>query len=135
MRTLILATILRVLTPLFIGFAIYMFFRGHDNPGGGFIAGLIASIPFMLHSMVFGYQRTMRVYRIRPRLLAGLGLLLALLSGMFSVAKGDPYLTSIWVEEKLPFVGKIGTPIFFDFGVMLVVFGVVLEITFLLTDE
>ena len=135
MRTLILATILRVLTPLFIGFAIYMFFRGHDNPGGGFIAGLIASIPFMLHSMVFGYQRTMRVYRVRPRLLAGLGLLLALLSGMFSVAKGDLYLTSIWVEEKLPFVGKIGTPIFFDFGVMLVVFGVVLEITFLLTDE
>jgi multicomponent Na+:H+ antiporter subunit B len=124
-----------VLTPLFISFALYMFFRGHDNPGGGFIAGLIASIPFMLHSMVFGYQRTMRVYRVRPRLLAGLGLLLALLSGMFSVVKGDPYLTSIWVEEKLPFVGKIGTPIFFDFGVMLVVFGVVLEITFLLTDE
>ena len=135
MRTLILATILRVLTPLFIGFAIYMFFRGHDNPGGGFIAGLIASIPFMLHSMVFGYKRTMKVYRVRPRLLAGLGLLLSLISGMFSVVKGDPYLTSIWVEEKLPFVGKIGTPIFFDFGVMLVVFGVVLEITFLLTDE
>lgn len=135
MRTLILATILRVLTPLFISFSLYMFFRGHDNPGGGFIAGLIASIPFMLHSMVFGYRRTMKVYRIRPRLLAGLGLLLALVSGMFAVAKGDPYLTSIWMEEKLPFVGKIGTPIFFDFGVMLVVFGVVLEITFLLTDE
>lgn len=135
MRTLILSTILRVLTPLFISFALYMFFRGHDKPGGGFIAGLIASIPFMLHAMVFGYQRTTRVYRIRPHLLAALGLLLALISGLFSVVRGDPYLTSVWVDEKLPLIGKVGTPIFFDFGVLLVVFGVVLKITYLLTEE
>ncbi|NBC09361.1 MAG: cation:proton antiporter, partial [Bacteroidetes bacterium] len=63
MKTLILSTILRVLTPLFISFALYMFFRGHDKPGGGFIAGLIASIPFMLHSMVFGYRRTISVFK------------------------------------------------------------------------
>lgn len=135
MRTLILATILRALTPLFISFALYMFFRGHDNPGGGFIAGLIASIPFMLHAMVFGYRRTIRVFKIRPRLLAALGLLLALVSGMFAVAGGKPYLTPAWVTEKLPLIGKIGTPTFFDMGVLLVVFGVVLEITFLLTEE
>mgnify|MGYP006266785533 CR=1 FL=1 len=135
MRTLILSTILRALTPLFISFALYMFFRGHDKPGGGFIAGLIASIPFMLHAMVFGYRRTTRVFKLRPRLLAGLGLLLAFVSGMFSVVKGKPYLTPAWVEEKLPLLGKIGTPIFFDFGVLLVVFGVVLQVTFLLTEE
>jgi len=135
MRTLILSSILRVLTPLFIGFALYMFFRGHDKPGGGFIAGLIASIPFMIHAMVFGYKRTVRVYRIRPYLLAALGLLLALISGMFSVVRGEPYLTPLWMEEKLPLIGKVGTPIFFDFGVLLVVFGVVLQITFLLTKE
>lgn len=135
MKTLILATILRALTPLFISFALYMFFRGHDKPGGGFIAGLIASIPFMLHAMVFGYERTRRVFRIKPRILAALGLLMALLSGFFSVLKGQPYLTSSWVSQKLPLVGKIGTPIFFDFGVLLVVFGVVLQITFLLTEE
>lgn len=135
MRTLILATILRALTPLFISFALYMFFRGHDKPGGGFIAGLIASIPFMLHAMVFGYERTRRVFRIKPRILAGLGLLMAMVSGLFSLVKGEPYLTSAWVSQKLPLVGKIGTPIFFDFGVLLVVFGVVLQITFLLTEE
>ena len=135
MKTLILSTILRILTPLFISFALYMFFRGHDKPGGGFIAGLIASIPFMLHSMVFGYRRTISVFKIRPRLLAGLGLLLALASGMFSVVQGAPYLCPVWVEKTLPFVGKIGTPIFFDFGVLLVVFGVVLQITFLLTEQ
>ncbi|MCI4647690.1 MnhB domain-containing protein [Phaeodactylibacter sp.] len=135
MKTLILATLLRALTPLFISFALYMFFRGHDKPGGGFIAGLIASIPFMLHAMVFGYERTRQVFRVKPLMLAALGLLMALLSGFFAVLKGEPYLTSAWVTQKLPLVGKIGTPIFFDFGVLLVVFGVVLQITFLLTEE
>ena len=135
MKTLILSTILKALAPLFLGFAVYMFFRGHDNPGGGFIAGLIASIPLMIHSMVFGYKATREKFRINPRLLAGLGLLVALISGLFSVTMGDSFMTSIWVDQKLPLIGKIGTPIFFDLGVFLVVFGVVLQITFLLTEE
>lgn len=135
MKTLILSTLLKVLTPLFIGFALYMFFRGHNQPGGGFIAGLIASIPFMLHSMVFGYQGTIRVYKIKPKFLGSIGLLLALVSGMFSVVTGNPFMSPIWVSDKLPLIGKIGTPLFFDMGVFLVVFGVVLQITFLLTEE
>jgi len=135
MRTLILSTILKALTPLFIGFALYMFFRGHDNPGGGFIAGLIASIPFMIHAMVFGYETTSTKFKIKPRVLAALGLLIAVLSGSFSTIKGKTYLSSIWIEKSLPLVGKIGTPIFFDLGVFLVVFGVVLQITFLLSEE
>jgi len=49
--------------------------------------------------------------------------------------KGAPFLSPVWVDEKLPLIGKVGTPIFFDFGVLLVVFGVVLQITFLLTEE
>ncbi len=135
MKTLILSTLLKVLTPLFIGFALYMFFRGHNNPGGGFIAGLIASIPFMLHAMVFGYEGTTRVFKIKPKLLASIGLLLALVSGLFSVFNGQPFMSPIWIEETVPLIGKIGTPIFFDLGVFLVVFGVVLQITFLLTEE
>jgi multicomponent Na+:H+ antiporter subunit B len=135
MRTLILATILHALVPLFLGFALYMFFRGHDKPGGGFIAGLIASIPFMIHTMVFGFKITSSMFKVKPRLLTGLGLLLAFSSGMFSAVKGDAFMTPLWVEDKLPLIGKIGTPIFFDLGVFLVVFGVVLQITFLLTEE
>lgn len=135
MRTLILATILRILVPLFIGFALYMFFRGHDKPGGGFIAGLIATIPLMLHSMVFDYDVTARIFRIKPRLIAGLGLLLAFISGLFSPFSNQAYMTPIWVEEKLPIIGKLGTPIFFDMGVFFVVFGVVLQVTFILTEE
>ncbi|WP_246070261.1 MnhB domain-containing protein [Mangrovivirga cuniculi] len=110
-------------------------FQGHDKPGGGFIAGLIAAIPFMIHSMVFGYDYTTKNFRINPRLIAGLGLLLAFISGMFAVFNFEPYMTPVWVEEKLPFIGKLGSPIFFDIGVFFVVFGVVLQITFLLTEE
>jgi len=135
MRTLILSTLLKVIIPLFIGIAIYMFFRGHNKPGGGFIAGLIASIPFMLHAMVFGYRKTKQHFNITPHLLAGIGLLVALVSGMFSVVQGNPFLTPVWVDEKIPLIGKVGTPIFFDLGVLLVVFGVVLQITFLLAEE
>jgi multicomponent Na+:H+ antiporter subunit B len=135
MKTLILSTLLKVITPLFIGIAIYMFFRGHDRPGGGFIAGLIVSIPFMLHSMVFGCERTKKVFKLKPRLLAIIGLFLALISGMFSLFKGNPFMTPIWINEKLPLIGKVGTPIFFDLGVLFVVLGMVLQITFLLTEE
>lgn len=135
MRTLILSTLLKALIPLFTGFALYMFFRGHDNPGGGFIAGLIASIPLMLHAMVFGHKTTSKTFGIQPRLVAALGLLLALISGMFSMVNGHPYLTPLWVAEKIPLIGKVGTPLFFDLGVFFVVFGVVLQITFLLTEQ
>jgi len=135
MRTLILSTLLRAIIPLFIGIALYMFFRGHNNPGGGFIAGLIASIPFMLHTMVFGCEKTKQQFKIRPRPLVSIGLIVALVSGMFSVVRGDPFMTPIWVDEKLPLIGKIGTPIFFDLGVLLVVFGVVLQVTFSLIEE
>lgn len=135
MRTLILSTILKALTPLFIAFSIYMFFRGHDKPGGGFIAGLIASIPLMIHSMVFGFEETRKKFKVKPRFLTGLGLILAFVSSMFSVTFGDPFMTSIWINQKLPIIGKVGTPIIFDLGVFFVVFGVVLQITFLLTEE
>lgn len=135
MRTLILSTILKALVPLFIGFAIYMFFRGHDKPGGGFIAGLIATIPMMIHSMAFGYHATIKAYKIRPVFLAGIGLLIAFVSGLFSMIKGYPYLTASWATTELPLIGKVGTPIFFDLGVFFVVVGVVLQITFLLTEE
>jgi len=135
MRTLILATVIKILIPLFLGFAIYMFFRGHNNPGGGFIAGLIATIPFMIYAIAFGYSYTIKQFKIKPLFMASCGLILSAFSGLFSMVKGLPYMTGVWLEDKLPFIGKLGTPIFFDLGVFFLVSGVVLKITFLLTEE
>lgn len=135
MRTLILSTIIKILVPLFLIFAVYMFFRGHNSPGGGFIAGLIASIPFMIYSIAFGHQVTTRNFNIKPVFMASGGLLLAASSGLFSMIKGLPFMTGLWLEDELPFIGKLGTPIFFDMGVFFLVSGVVLKITFLLSEE
>lgn len=135
MRTLILATIIRFLIPLFLGFAVYMFFRGHDRPGGGFIAGLIASIPFMIYAMAYGSDETRRHFKLKPLFMASCGLLLAAGSGIFSMVEGKAFMTSIWLKQTFPLIGKVGTPIFFDLGVFLLVSGIVLEITFLLAEE
>jgi multicomponent Na+:H+ antiporter subunit B len=135
MKTLILASVIRILIPVFLVFAVYMFFRGHNMPGGGFIAGLVASIPYMVHTMAFGYKKTSEEYKIKPMFMAGMGLLIATLSTLFGSLKGLPLMTALWMETELPIIGKIGTPTFFDIGVFFVVMGVVLKITFLLTEE
>lgn len=134
MRTLVLETLIKLLIPLFLLFAIYMFFRGHDHPGGGFIGGLIAVIPMMIHIIAFGPQKTREKYRIKPLLVAASGLLLATTSGMFALMKGDPFMTALWADYTFPFIGKVGTPILFDMGVFLIVSGVVLKVTFLFAE-
>ena len=135
MKTLILATIIKALIPLFLIFAIYMFFRGHNQPGGGFIGGLIATIPFMVHAIAFGSGETVRIFRIKPIFAASAGLLLATLSGVCALVAGKPFMTALWSDTALPFIGKPGTPILFDVGVFLIVFGMVLQVTFLLSEE
>lgn len=135
MKTIILNTSFKVLVPLFSVFSVYMFFRGHDLPGGGFIAGLIASIPFMVYCITFGVEETKKNFRIRQRIIASIGLLLAAVSGIFSMLVGKPFLTSLWTKSGLPFIGKFGTPILFDIGVFMIVFGMILQVTFLFTED
>ncbi|TPE45973.1 MnhB domain-containing protein [Pontibacter mangrovi] len=62
MRTLIFATTIRYLTPLFLIFSVYILFRGHNHPGGGFIGGLIGSIAFVFHVLAHGPERTAGTY-------------------------------------------------------------------------
>ncbi|MFD2516038.1 MnhB domain-containing protein [Pontibacter locisalis] len=62
MKTIIFATAIRILTPLFLLFSIYILFRGHNHPGGGFIGGLIGSITFVFHVLAHGSQRTAKEY-------------------------------------------------------------------------
>ncbi|WP_299822147.1 MnhB domain-containing protein [uncultured Pontibacter sp.] len=62
MRTLIFATAIRMLTPVFLAFSIYILFRGHNHPGGGFIGGLIGSIAFVFHILGLGTRQTAKSY-------------------------------------------------------------------------
>lgn len=135
MKTVILHTTVKLMMPLFFLFSVFLLFRGHNLPGGGFIGGLLAAIALFLHSMVFGVNVTLKSYRLNPRKLMAGGLLVALIAVLVSMFMGLTLFTGVWSEITLPLIGKLGTPMLFDVGVYLVVVGVVLNITFVLTKN
>lgn len=123
--------ILRIATRMLVGlilvFAIYLLFRGHNAPGGGFAAALVAGTGFSLFGITEGPAAVRRALRIDPLAMAGWGLLLAILSGLPAVLTGHPFLTGVWlpVADGAP---ALGTPLFFDIGVFLVVLGAILTL-------
>lgn len=136
MNSVILSAGIRVLIPLFFLFSLYLLFRGHNAPGGGFVAGLVASTGFALYTINYGAERTRRRFKLKPIFLIALGLLLAVVSGLIPIIAGETYKTGLWLEEiEVPIMGKPGTPILFDIGVYLLVGGTVLKIIFSLWEE
>lgn len=134
MKTIILATAIKLLMPLFFIFSLYLLFRGHNDPGGGFIGGLIGSIGFVFYTMTYGPKETKRKYKINAMAIMATGLLVAGISGMVSVFFGDPFLTAIWADNYLPFIGRPSTPLVFDIGVYILVIGIVLKITLTMSE-
>jgi multicomponent Na+:H+ antiporter subunit B len=136
MNSIILSTGIRILIPLFMLFSLYLLFRGHNAPGGGFVAGLVASTGFALYAINYGANRTRRKFGLNPIILIALGLLLAVSSGLIALIAGETYMTGLWLDEiEIPILGKPGTPILFDIGVYLLVGGTVLKIIFSLWEE
>ena len=136
MKSVILTTATRYLMPMLLLLSAFLLFRGHNMPGGGFIGGLVASGTFILHSFAYGVGETRQLLRINPLLLTGLGLLIALTSGLVGLLSRTPFLTGRWLELHLG-VGKsihIGTPVTFDIGVYLVVVGATLTIILSLAE-
>ena len=126
--SLILQTATRFLVPLLLLFSVFLLLRGHNEPGGGFIAGLVASSAFALHLFAFDAGSTRKLMGVESQLMMGIGLLLALFSGMLGMLlHGQPFLSSQWWHLHLPGIGEVdlSTPLLFDIGVYLVVVGVV----------
>ncbi len=134
--SLILRTAARFLLPLLLMFSVFLLLRGHDLPGGGFIAGLVASCAFVVYLFAFDVAPVRRMLRLDPRSMVGVGLLLAALSGVPAVFMGDAFFTGLWLELELPRVGeiKLSTPLVFDIGVYLVVLGSVMAIVMALAE-
>lgn len=135
MKTIILKTASNYLLPLLLLFSIFILLRGHYLPGGGFIGGLIASIAFVLHAFANGLSNTKNLLRIHPGFLMPLGLTLALVSGFAPVLLDLPFLTGLWYPDPAPVIGMIGSALFFDIGVFLVVIGVTLTIIFTISES
>ncbi|MGF1637812.1 MAG: Na+/H+ antiporter subunit B [Cyclobacteriaceae bacterium] len=135
MKTIILKTASNYLLPLLLLFSIFILLRGHYLPGGGFVGGLIASIAFVLHTFANGLENTRTIIRIHPMVLMPVGLGLALISGFLPLLIDLPFMTGLWFADPLPVVGMIGTALFFDLGVYLVVVGVTLTIIFTISES
>lgn len=135
MTSHILRTATRYLLPLLLLFSLFLLLRGHNNPGGGFVAGLVTAAAFSLYTIGYTVREARQILAVSPRVLIATGLLCAAGSGALALVAGLPYMTSYWLPVQVPAIGKIGTPMLFDVGVYLDVVGVVLMIVFALAED
>ncbi|MEY4544130.1 MAG: hypothetical protein RL685_325 [Pseudomonadota bacterium] len=136
MSSSILRTAARILMPLLLLLALFLLWRGHNAPGGGFVAGLVIAIAYVLLMLADGVQDARRALLVQPKNLLGIGLLVALTSGLIPWLSDGAFLTARWTSlgpERWHLL--VGTPLLFDVGVCLVVIGVVLTITFDLAED
>lgn len=124
----ILRAAARSITPLLALLSIFLFARGHHEPGGGFVGGLVAGAAALFHGLAFGIRSTRS--RLVPARWIGAGLAVALLAGAIGLLRGEAFLEPAWLAGKVPAVGKLGTPLLFDAGVFLVVLGVSTQVLF-----
>jgi multicomponent Na+:H+ antiporter subunit B len=124
--SLILRVTSRSLLPGLVLLSLWVLFRGHNAPGGGFVGGLFASTGFALRVFASGADAARAELRVSPPTLIGIGLLIALLSGLVALIQGGTFLEALWLPE-LPLIGaKLGTPLLFDVGIYFLVIGAVL---------
>lgn len=137
MDSVILKTAIRFLLPLLLLSSVFLFLRGHNEPGGGFVGGLVASGAIALYAMTHNSASARQVVRVSPRVLIGSGLLMSLSSGLAPLLLGRPFLTGLWTTTKQSWLEEIhlGTPLLFDLGVYSVVTGVTLVFVFSLLEE
>lgn len=125
MNTQILLISAPVIKPMFIILSLFVLYRGHNLPGGGFIGGLLAASGYVFYMMAYDVETTLQKMLISPLQLMALGLLLAFSSGLPAIIHSEPFMTGQW----LSFFGiKLGTPTLFDVGVYLTVLGVLVTV-------
>ena len=115
---------MRPLATILLIVSLAILWRGHNLPGGGFIGGLVAATGFTLLVLTFGRGIQRGLSRLTPPTIIGLGLACATGAGFFGLVAGTSYMTGFWIEL---FGVKLGTPLLFDVGVFLTVFGSVMH--------
>ncbi|MGK0673296.1 MAG: monovalent cation/H+ antiporter subunit A [Halothiobacillaceae bacterium] len=124
-HSLIMATLTRLLLPLTLLVAVFILLRGHNLPGGGFIAGLITAVALIVQYLAHGIDWTASRLRMDMHRIIAAGLALATGTGLVAVGLGYPFLTSTFTHLHWPVVGEfeLASAMAFDFGVFLVVVG------------
>ena len=136
MRTIIFRSIAPFLTSLMVLFSIFVLLRGHNEPGGGFIGGLIAASALAIYGIACGVAPVRRAIYFHPMGIAAFGLLMSGSAGVLSVFAGVPYMTGLWIYPHVFGIElALSSVLVFDVGVYLVVVGAISSIALALEER
>jgi len=132
--SLLLWMVSRIILPPALLFAAFLFVRGHNLPGGGFVAGLMTAATIILQYVATGRSKLSEP--VKAGRLIALGLAVATLTGLGALVLGYPFMTSAFGHVEIPIIGHVesSTAVLFDLGVFLVVTGVTLTILLAIED-
>ncbi|GEL08642.1 Na(+)/H(+) antiporter subunit B [Salisediminibacterium halotolerans] len=132
-----LHVVTRIVAFIILIFSIFLFFAGHNNPGGGFIGGLMTASALVLLYLSFDLKTIKRVLPFDYAYVIGAGLLLATLTGVAGMFFGFPYLTQFFEYFQLPILGEteLTTALPFDLGIYLVVVGFTLLVILTVAED
>lgn len=135
-RSLIFDFVVDLIVRTALVFSLFLLFTGHNAPGGGFVAGLVAGIALVLRFVNAGRPGITQVVSIPPEMVMGLGLALAIVTGTGGWLWGDVFLASAKFEVTLPVLGvvKATSALPFDIGVFVVVIGLTSALLLALGD-
>lgn len=126
MNNVILKSSVKIVTPVIFFFSIIVMLKGHNDPGGGFIGGLLGALAWVVYRLGTGKEKL----PVNLIYVMCFGVLLALSSGLFALTQDAPFLTGFWGPGvTVPTLGKVklATPLFFDIGVYIVVFSIAIR--------
>lgn len=133
---LILRTATVVILPLQLLFSVFLLLRGHNEPGGGFIGGLVAAGAFSLYMIVFGAKASRRLLRLDPKDILAWGLILGVVATLPALLFGQAFFTAQWLSIDLfGTTVKLSTVLIFDIGVYLAVIGTITTMFFVLSER
>jgi multisubunit Na+/H+ antiporter MnhB subunit len=129
-RSLILTVCVSAVFPVALLFSLFLLFAGHNQPGGGFVGGLVAGAAFLLRYVDGGPVAVEEAARFRPNAYLGIGVATSVAAGMLGWVGGGQFLESGVHDLELGPLGTahLGTTLVFDIGVYLVVVGLVLTV-------
>lgn len=127
---MILRTVTKIVVFIILTFGVELFFSGHNDPGGGFIGGLVLSSAFVLLYLVFDIETVHRGVPFDFKKIAAFGAFLAVFTGIGGVLFGEPFLTQAFGLFDLPILGptELASVLLFEAGVAFTVVGVVVTI-------
>lgn len=129
-NNMMLKTSMPYISIVVFAFSFYLFFAGHNSPGGGFIGGLMTASALLILNLAFDKNILKKVFPFDFTILIGIGLLFGVGTGISSMLFDYPFLTQFFKSIQIPLLGEVEltTALAFDLGVFLVVVGAAMSI-------